>query len=203
MNMKKSEKTEITIAKIIESAMAEFGKNGYAGGTVNNICKTGINKGLLYHNFTGKDELYIICLKRSCEKFSEYVYANDGTTDLKKYMTVRMDFFNSFPNEAHIFFDALLNTPPHLSEKINKSFAEFNTLNDSICKQTLDSIVLRKGIKMEDAFSYFHLMQTLLNGYFSSPAFQNVVLNEKVKKHEKIIPQLFDLMIYGIAEGEK
>ena len=35
--MKKSEKTEITITKIIESAMAEFGEKGYAGGRVNNI----------------------------------------------------------------------------------------------------------------------------------------------------------------------
>ena len=54
--MKKSEKTEITVSKIIDAAMVEFGKNGYAGGTVNNICKSGIHKGLLYHNFSGKDE---------------------------------------------------------------------------------------------------------------------------------------------------
>ena len=201
--MKKSEKTEITIAKIIESAMAEFGTKGYAGGTVNNICKTGINKGLIYHNFTGKDELYLACLKCSCEKFIEYVYENDGATDLKKYMIARMDFFDIFPNKAHIFFEALLNPPPHLSDKIKETLTEFNVLNDSICKKTLDTIVLRNGIKMEDALSYFHLMQTMLNGYFSSPAFQNVLLNEKIKIHETIIPKLFDLMIYGIAEGEK
>lgn len=201
--MKKSEKTEITIAKIIESAMAEFGTNGYAGGTVNNICKTGINKGLIYHNFNGKDELYLTCLKCSCEKFVEYVYANDGATDLKRYMIVRMDFFNTFSNEAHIFFEALLNPPSHLLDEINETFTEFNLLNDSICKKTLDTIVLRNGIKMDDALFYFHLMQTMLNGYFSSPGFQNVALNEKVKIHETIIPQLFDLMLYGIAKGEK
>ena len=95
--MKKSEKTEITIAKIIESAMDEFGTNGYAGGTVNNICKTGINKGLIYHNFTGKDELYLTCLKKSCEKFIEYIYAHDGANNLTGYMSVRMDFFHTFP----------------------------------------------------------------------------------------------------------
>ena len=56
--MKKSEKTEITIAKILDAAMKEFGKNGYAGGTINHICNAGINKGLIYHNFAGKDELH-------------------------------------------------------------------------------------------------------------------------------------------------
>ena len=201
--MKKSEKTEITVAKIMELAIAEFGKNGYAGGTVNNICKTGINKGLIYHNFTGKDELYLACLKRSCDKFVEYIHEKDEALDLAGYMTARMDFFNSFPNAAHIFFDALLNTPLQLSDEIRKTLSEFHTMNDRICQKTLDTIVLRKGIKKEDALSYFHLMQTTLNGYFSSPAFQNVVFSEKVKIHETMIPKLLDLMLYGIAEGEK
>lgn len=201
--MKKSEKTEITITKIMKSAMVEFGTNGYAGGTINNICKTGINKGLLYHNFSGKDELYLTCLKKSCERFVEYIYANDGTTDLKVYMTTRMDFFNSYPHEAHMFFDALLNPPAHLSDRINETLTEFKLLNDSICKKTLDTIILREGMKKEEALSYFHFIQTMLNGYFSSPAFQNVDLDEKVKIHETIIPKLLDLILYGIAEGEK
>ena len=76
MDMKKSEKTEITISKILEAAMDEFGKNGYAGGTVNNICNTGINKGLLYHNFAGKDDLYLTCLEHSCKKLINYLMKN-------------------------------------------------------------------------------------------------------------------------------
>lgn len=70
-------------------------------------------------------------------------------------------------------------------------------------KKTLDTIILREGMKMEEALSYFHFIQTMLNGYFSSPAFQNVDLDEKVKIHETIIPKLLDLILYGIAEGEK
>ena len=60
-------------------------------------------------------------------------------------------------------------------------------------------LTLRDGITTEDALSYSHLMQTMLNGYFSSPACQNVVLKEKVKMHETIILKLFDFMLYGIA----
>lgn len=65
--MKRSEKTELTISKIMEAAMTEFGTNGYVGGSVNNICKSGINKGLIYHNFKDKDELYLKCLKKAAE----------------------------------------------------------------------------------------------------------------------------------------
>ena len=39
--MKKSEKTEHTVARIIEAATNEFGKLGYAGGTINRICQAG------------------------------------------------------------------------------------------------------------------------------------------------------------------
>ena len=62
--MKKEEKTELTKSKIFAAAIQEFGTNGYATGSVNNICKTGINKGLVYHNFKDKDELYLECVKR-------------------------------------------------------------------------------------------------------------------------------------------
>lgn len=200
--MKKSEKTEITISKIIEAAMNEFGKSGYAGGTVNNICKTGINKGLLYHNFSGKDELYLTCLEHSCEKLMKYIQEREGAKNLESYMAARMDFFNEYPNEAHIFFEALLNPPDHLSGEIQQTLTEFNGLNETMYIQTLDTLILRNGITREDAISYFHLMQLMLNGYFSSPIFRNTELQEKVEIHEMIVPKLLDCMLYGIAKGE-
>ena len=102
-----------------------------------------------------------------------------------------------------IIFEALLNPPLHLSDAVNEALAEFNRLNEEICKKTLDALALRKGITMEDALSYFHLMQTMLNGYFSSPAFQNTDMPEKIKMHEMIVSKLLDYMLYGIAKGEK
>lgn len=198
--MKKSKKTEITVSKIMEAAMKEFGKNGYAGGTINNICNAGINKGLIYHNFSGKDELYLACLKRSCDTFLRYFTKNGGTYNPGKYMDVRMNFFSDYPDEAHIFFDSLLNPPAHLSKEIGQALEKFNALNEEMYGKTLNSITLREGISKEDATAYFHLLQVMLNGYFSSPAFQNMDLREKTEIHEMIVPKLFDCMLYGIAE---
>lgn len=114
-----------------------------------------------------------------------------------------MEFFNKYPNEARIFFEALLTPPSHLSDKISLILSEFNILNEKMYNQTLDSILLRDGVSREDAVSYFHLMQLMLNGYFSSPAFQNTDLSKKVEIHEMIVPKLLDYMLYGIAKGEK
>ena len=46
------------------------------------------------------------------------------------------------------------------------------------------------------------MMQTMLNGYFSSPAFCNISLEEKMDLHEKLLPQLLDFILYGIAKGD-
>lgn len=61
--MKSEEKTKITREKIINAGIKEFGSKGYAASSINNISDSGIAKGLIYHNFTGKDDLYIECLR--------------------------------------------------------------------------------------------------------------------------------------------
>lgn len=131
-----------------------------------------------------------------------YLKKKFRTETLEKYMSARMEFFNKYPNEARIFFEALLTPPPHLSDKINPILSEFNTLNEEMYNKTLDSITLRDNVSRDDAISYFRLMQLMLNGYFSSPAFQNTHLPEKIKMHEMIVPKLLDYMLYGIAKGE-
>lgn len=201
--MKKSEKTEHTVARIIEAATSEFGKYGYAGGTINRICQAGINKGLIYHNFSGKDALYLRCLNHSCALLMQFVQERNGTRNLERYMAVRMDFFRTHPNEAHIFFEAMLNPPPHLTGEVSRALADFNALNERMYGETLDALELRDGISREDAFSYFHTMQLMLNGYFSSPALQGAAFEERVEKHERIVPRLLDCMLYGIAKEGK
>ncbi|MCI8668720.1 MAG: TetR/AcrR family transcriptional regulator [Lachnospiraceae bacterium] len=200
--MKKSDKTELTVTKIIETALNEFGKNGYTGGTINNICKTGINKGLIYHNFKGKDDLYLTCLNLSCKKLIQHIREQGVTEHPEIYLTARMDTFSLYPDEAHIFFEALLSPPAHLIEEIIPAISEFTILNEQMVSKMLDAVTLRDTVARDDAVSYFHMIQTMLNGYFSSPAFYNTALEEKMELHEKILPQLLDFMLYGIAKGD-
>lgn len=201
--MRKSDKTKLTVSKIIEAAIHEFGNNGYAGGTINNICKAGINKGLLYHNFSGKDDLYLTCLNLSCKQLIQHIREQDGIKNLECYITARTDAFSQYPEEAHIFFEALFSPPAHLVKETASAISEFTTLNEQLANQILDTVILRDSIARDDAISYFYMMQTMLNGYFSCPSFCNIALPEKMKLHEKLLPQLLDFMLYGIAKGEK
>ena len=113
-----------------------------------------------------------------------------------------MDTFSLYPDEAHIFFEALLSPPAHLIEEIIPAISEFTILNEQMVSKMLDAVTLRDTVARDDAVSYFHMIQTMLNGYFSSPAFYNTALEEKMELHEKILPQLLDFMLYGIAKGD-
>lgn len=201
--MKRSEKTELTVSKIMESAMIEFGTNGYVGGSVNNICKSGINKGLIYHNFKDKDELYIKCLEKSCTTLVNLVYKNDCLSDLLQYMNVRMSFFKEYPNEAHIFFEAILQPQEHLWNSIQEILQPFEEVNEKVYRSVVSSVELRDGITEEEAIGYFRQIQRMFNGYFSSSAYRHMSFDEQVNEHEMNLPKMLDFMLYGIAKGGK
>ena len=95
-----------------------------------------------------------------------------------------------------------MNPQPQLQIEIQEAMREFDALNERIYRNTIKKLTLRKNVTMEDAMSYFRQVQTMFNGYFSSPAYQNIALDEKVKIHETNIPKLFNFMLYGIAKGD-
>lgn len=62
--MKREEKNQISRQRILESAAKEFAEKGYGLSSINVICAEGdISKGILYHYFKDKDELYLTCVQ--------------------------------------------------------------------------------------------------------------------------------------------
>lgn len=153
-------------------------------------------------NAAVRNELYLACVNLSCKKLIHHIQERDGTKNPESYLAVRMDVFALYPNEAHIFFEALLSPPAHLAEELLPAISGFTALNEQMVSAMLDAVTLRSTVARNDAVSYFHMMQTMFNGYFSSPAFYHISLEEKMKLHEKILPQLLDFMLYGIAKGD-
>ena len=200
--MKQSEKTRLTHDKIIAAAITEFGANGYAGASLNNICASGIPKGLLYHNFSGKDDLYLACVELCFNSLTAFLEAADIGSDPQKYMAARLSFFQENENEGRIFFDAILQPPEPLQDSIKSLRSGLDSFNNRIYEKILSSVTLREGVSYETALEYFTMQQAMFNGYFSSPAFRKLSFTEKMTAHETTIPRLLDFMLFGIAERE-
>lgn len=163
--MKRELKTELTKQKIINAAIHEFSRNGYEKGSINEICKSGINKGLIYHNFKNKDELYLICVKISCDSFLGLIDEKMEVVELNHYFKLREEY--SAREESCIFFEALLNPPPHLEQQIRTILKPFYEHREKVIKEVLSSLPLREGWTMEEACRYFALIIDGYNNFFS------------------------------------
>lgn len=204
--MKQSEKTKNTYNKILKSAIIEFGEKGYDNSSINTICsKNNISKGLIYHNFKNKDELYLIAVKECFNKLIEYMkkgeYSKENTwKNVEKAITLRQEFFDKNINYRNIFFEAVLTLPKHLIEEINSIKKELEDFNIKIFKELLKDIKLKEGITEEMAISYFLIYQEMFNLYFEKKTNISKNLTEISSEHDLKLLPILNIMLYGIAE---
>lgn len=202
--MKKDLKTKITIEKIMKAATEEFALYGFDGATVNQICqKHGISKGLIYHNFENKEELYLRCVQNAAEEFIDFMSRREFGTDFQLYMKERYAFFEAHPDYIRLIFAVVLTDDEVFSSKIKQVKSVFDDFNKKAYLNVIDHINLRKGISKQDVLEYYSLFQNVLNGYLiggepSENSFDSVFLN-----HDKSLEKILDFILYGIAEQEE
>lgn len=199
--MKKEEKTTLTRERILEAATRAFGDFGYSGVSLNALLSENqISKGLLYHNFSGKEALYLECVSRCFRDLVDYLRAQPEQEGLSGYLELRFRYFAVHPMRARVFFEAMLRPPQGLEEKIRPLKAPLETFNRWVYQNTLSRLKLRPGITPERAIEYFEMIQQCFNSLFSSPAYADKALGEMIEEHEKKLQEMMDLMLYGIAE---
>lgn len=205
--MKQEERARLTSSRIIKAAIEEFGTRGYDGGTIGEICRTGINKGLIYHYFKNKDDLYLRCLQISCDRLLEKlqtVRTEERTASdiVHDYMSTRLGYFKTYPCESRIVFECRLAPPEKISTQIAGILQPLEQRNREVYQAALSGLKLRKGINMERAMRYFTMMQSMYNSYYGSPVMNRKSLEEKMVEHEEALPDIINCMLYGIAEEE-
>ena len=204
--MKKQEKTQKTKERIIAAAIAEFGSKSYDTASINSICESGqISKGLLYHNFKGKDELYLHCVKICYDKMTAVLKAQSFESGnvkecLQKLLAVRQRFFSENPRYANIFFNAVLQPPIHLERELIHIRREFEEYISQCYLGILSYLTLREGVTKETALEYFSIVSEMFNGYFQKKAGQNGDYHTLIEEHEDGLSVIFDIMLYGIAK---
>ncbi len=199
--MTQEEKTSRTRERILTAAIEEFGTKGYTAATVGEICgEHNITKGLLYHNFASKEELYLACVSRCFEQVTNYLQGQESGAELQRYMERRFQFFSAYPLYARIFFEAVLQPPEKLKTAIQERKKEFDAFNRTVYRNALENLTLREGVTEQDALDYYEIMQEMFNGYFSSSAYAGKDLQFLGSEHESRLAKILDLMLYGIVE---
>ena len=203
--MKRDEKNLISRRKILDSALEEFGRQGYGLSSVNTICTAGnISKGILYHYFKDKDELYLVCVKEMFDQLTKHLQSqlsdSSGTKEmrLERYFDARLNFFRENPLYHKLFCDMIVAPPTHLAQAISEIKRNFDALNISVLTELLQSARLRSDMTIQSAVETFRLYQDFANArYQMEPA---AVLN--LEKYEKICKRALSILLYGVIERD-
>ena len=122
--MKQSEKTKRTKEKIMAAAMEEFGTKSYDAASLNTMCiENQISKGLIYHNFKNKDQLYLQCVGQCYAQMTEYLQRTeddftDVQSELQEILHSRQGISEDFALEYFIMFQEMFNR--YFREKSDK-----------------------------------------------------------------------------------
>lgn len=201
--MKREEKNLQTRRRIIDSALREFGEKSYAEASLNTICSAGdISKGIIYHYFRDKDELYLVCLKECFDELTADLSerAITGGDDvgrcLQSYFDARIAFFGEHPLYLKLFSSAVINPPQHLREAIAAVKSEFDRLNIRVLTDLLKKVRLRPGITVDEAVDEFRLYQDYFNTRYQLEHPDAFSLAE----HEARCHRSLNTLLYGIID---
>lgn len=167
--MKQQERQKKSKGKILQAAITEFSTSGYDKVTMENICtRHGISKGMMYHYYSGKDDLFLLCVQNMYQMMQQYLEENmaelekkDALHALKEFWMLRESFFGEHPPFKNIFENALLRTPPHLFEKIEEIRGPIEALNRQFLHRTIGKIELRENLKKENVSIYLEAMESV------------------------------------------
>ncbi len=207
--MRQQEKTQRTRERILAAALLEFGARGYEGASINTICsESQISKGLLYHNFKSKDELYLQCVKRCYDRMEEALSSqepllHDVREDMNALLALRQKFFFEHPHHANLFFRSLLQPPKDLLPQLKEVRRDFDTFCTRRYQTLLRHLSLRDGVTENMALEYFSIFLEMFNGYFQSRANQSGDYRTLMEAHEETLANILDMMLYGIAKHEE
>ena len=167
--MKQQERQKKSKEKILQAAITEFSASGYDKVTMENICtRHGISKGMMYHYYSGKDDLFLLCVQNMYQMMQQYLEENmtelekkDALHALKEFWMLRESFFGEHPPFKNIFENALLRTPLHLFEKIEEIRGPIEALNRQFLHRTIGKIELRENLKKENVSIYLEAMESV------------------------------------------
>ena len=121
--------------RIINIALEEFAQNGYQSASTNVICKKAkVSKGLLYHYYGSKENLYLSVLRYFIDKFKENItiYIEDsnkkGIDYMSEYFNAKFKFFGENPQYSKLVLNLLLNNNIEGAEILANEFEEYNNV---------------------------------------------------------------------------
>ena len=173
------------------------------------ICtRHGISKGMMYHYYSNKDELFLLCvqdtfqeLKDYVERESEALSGQSGLAALRNYFLCREHFFQQRPGQKRIFETAMLHPPAHLEEQIQVLRGPIRALNQRFLERVIAGMDLRPGLGQKQAARYLESAEAV----FWSVVRQYQVGQEEDGLHTVLgaVQEVLDMVLFGVVRQQE
>ncbi len=167
--MKKATKAERTRARIIELSAPLFNRQGYAGTAMSDILKaTGLTKGGIYGNFSGKDELALEAFEYNRDKLFQGLHSRLEGVDsaigqLHAFFRAHTEVIELFPDGCPILNMATEadDTHPELRKKAMAAILIWINYLKGIIRQGIETDEIRSTVDPE---RYARMFVAMLEG---------------------------------------
>ncbi|WP_191565665.1 TetR/AcrR family transcriptional regulator [Metabacillus idriensis] len=170
--------------RIINAAMKEFAQNGYDKASTNEIVKeAGISKGLLFHYFQNKKQLYLFLYDHVIdilmEKIMERINWNekDIFVRYRQIALLKIEIYQIYPEMLNFVKSLYKDTSPEIKIDINLRAKE---LLDSSYNKLFSDIDLSKFKKGIDIKKAINIINWTLEGF--AYQMQGKVLSQSLEK---------------------
>lgn len=202
--MTQKERQERSKEEIYQAALIEFGTLGYEKASMERICgKHGISKGMMYHYYSNKDELFLLCVERTFADLKTHVERDAGELvgqgileTIKNFFMIREYYFQQRPRQKTIFEDAMLHPPKHLVEQIQELRGPIREVNREFIRQLVKKMPLRPEMDPHKAARYLesveYYFQSIMRNYRDAHAAED--MHTMFETAEEIL----DMVLFGI-----
>ncbi|WP_042464083.1 TetR/AcrR family transcriptional regulator [Neobacillus dielmonensis] len=142
--------------RIINAAIKEFAGNGYDKASTNEIVKeAGISKGLLFHYFQNKKQLFLFLFDHSIQIISDEFYKKidlretDFFARMRQAVMIKMELLTQYPEIFKFVEEAILEDSKEIKADIENKTKQLNASNFGKIYEGIDFTKFRDDIDIQ------------------------------------------------------
>jgi TetR/AcrR family transcriptional regulator len=193
--------------KIIAVCLEEFATKGYESASTNSMVKKAeISKGLLFHYFGSKKNLYLYLLDIAIDCFigKFYSYYTKPNSDVFERIIqrgiIKIKISSEEPLMSKLVMEAFIDTPQGMKEEMDSRFKKLYSENMPTVAEDVDYSLFRDDIDTQKAMEFMMLcFDALYNKYTNKFKGKALALsNEEIDNMVKEYYEFLDMMKFGM-----
>jgi TetR/AcrR family transcriptional regulator len=191
---------------ILDACIHEFAERGYEKASTNSMIKdAGISKGILFHYFGNKKNLFLYivdyCLQTIIEEYNKYPLTETG--DIFKRLielgVLKLKLNHAFPDISKIMVEALVNSPEDLRSEVERKYSLISKEYMPVIFQEIDYSKFRKGVDTTKAIQILMLfLEALGDKYLKDYQGKEQDLLQDIDKIMDEYYEYMEILKYGM-----